>query len=78
MQKVQRRNYVRVNLIKYAVYKREDDEEKYSLVGKVVRCDRCKDRDYIWGVEFSELDEKDRDRIIKKVFTVMRKQRKLI
>lgn len=113
---IQRRNYFRVNLLEYAVYRKEDSKDldwyqcelldlsgggfrirvreklkvedkievsfndecgKFSLMGTIVRCDKRGAKDYICGVEFVDIAEKDRDKVIKKVFTVMRKQREL-
>ncbi|MDS0524091.1 PilZ domain-containing protein [Clostridium sp. SHJSY1] len=113
---IQRRNYFRVNLLEYTVYRKEDTGDrdwyqgelldlsgggfrikvreklnmgdkievsfndeggKYSLMGTIIRCDKRSVKDYICGVEFVDIEEKDRDKIIKKVFTVMRKQREL-
>lgn len=115
--KIQRRNFVRVSLTEYAIYKKTEneecewhqgvlldlsggglkikvkeeikmneqiivnlycDEETYAVKGKTVRCDVTEDREYICGIEFCELDERKRDKIIEKVFTVMRKQRELM
>lgn len=116
VKKIQRRNYVRVSLAEYAVYKSKKDDDKnwqqgllldlsggglrikvkermmlndkiiinihcdqesYSVIGKIVRCDKTELQEYICGIEFVELDERKRDRIIDKVFTIMRKQREL-
>ena len=115
--KIQRRNFVRVSLAEYALYKKDDKKEcqwhegllldlsggglklkekekiglgekivikiscenqSYDILGKIVRCDKSQDGEYICGVEFKEIDERKRDKIVQKVFSVMRKQRELL
>jgi c-di-GMP-binding flagellar brake protein YcgR len=49
----------------------------YEVIGMTVRCDKSQDGEYIWGIEFREIDERKRDKIVQKVFSVMRKQREL-
>jgi len=53
------------------------EKESYDIFGKIVRCDKSQAGEYIWGIEFSEIDERKRDKIVQKVFSVMRKQRGL-
>ncbi|MDD6794988.1 MAG: PilZ domain-containing protein [Clostridiaceae bacterium] len=117
IEKIQRRNYVRVSLTEYAIYKKHTEEgfewqqcilldlsggglkiklekhlnindeiviniycgdESCEVVGKVVRCEKNSSKEYICGIEFQDLDERQRDKIVKKVFEVMRKQREVI
>ena len=54
------------------------ENESYEIIGKIVRCDKSQDGEYIWGIEFKEIDERKRDKIVQKVFSVMRKQRELL
>ncbi|MBW6408542.1 flagellar brake protein [Clostridium weizhouense] len=44
------------------------------LKAEVVRCERSFDNEYIYGVKFLEISEKQRDKIIREIFKVMRKQ----
>jgi len=55
-------------------------EEDFNLriKGKIVRVDMTEDKDYICGVKFIDLEEKIREKIIRLVFTIMRKQRELL
>lgn len=114
--KIQRRNFVRVSLAEYTLYKQSDnnksewhegllldlsggglkikvketikfgekiilkisyENDSYEIIGNVVRCDKSQDGEYIWGIEFKDIDERKRDKIVQKVFSVMRKQREL-
>lgn len=114
--KIQRRNFVRVNLSEYALYKKDDnkkdewqeglildlsggglkikskekiesgekviiklsyEKESHEINGIIIRCDKSQDGEYIWGIEFREIDERKRDKIVQKVFSIMRKQREL-
>lgn len=55
-------------------------EEDFNLriKGKIVRVDMTENKDYICGVKFIDLEEKIREKIIRLVFTIMRKQRELL
>ena len=46
--------------------------------GTVVRVEATEDKKWIYGVVFDEIDERTRDRIIRMVFDIMRKQRELL
>lgn len=52
-----------------------EDEGKLKLDGEIVRIE---DAEAIYGVEFTDMDERKRDKIVKKVFTIMLKERKRI
>ncbi|GAA0107117.1 PilZ domain-containing protein [Clostridium tertium] len=54
------------------------DNEKISVRGKVIRVDKSEDKKYICGINFDDIDNGTREKIIKTVFTIMRKQRELI
>ena len=49
-----------------------------NIKGKIRRADLTEDKDYIYGVSFFGLDEVVKEKIIKLVFTIMRKQRELL
>jgi len=51
-------------------------EEEIMIKSRVVRCDLQPDNTNAYGLKFLELGEKDRDKIIKYIFQVMREQRK--
>jgi len=115
--RIQRRDFIRVSLAEYALYKKDDIKESqwykgllldlsggglrikekekieigekiivkmpcengsYEIIGKIVRCDKSPDGEYICGIEFKEIDERKRDKIVQKVFSIMRKQRELL
>lgn len=116
IKKIQRRNYVRVNLKEYLLYKKADnkcdewkmanlidlsgggvkvkirerleDEEKIyikmcyndkvdTICGEIVRSYKKGDEN-IYGIEFIDMDERKRDKIVEKVFKILRKQRELV
>lgn len=116
-ERVQRRNYVRVSLTEYAVYKKQNSKELHwqegmlldlsggglrlkvkekiqsgekiainiyfesdsmEMVGKILRCTKSEVGEYICAIEFVDIDERKRDKIVQKVFSVMRKQRELM
>ena len=54
------------------------NETKVSVIGKIVRLEEDKDNRNVYGVEFIEIDERKRDKIITKVFNIMRKQREVL
>ncbi|MGL5152459.1 MAG: flagellar brake protein [Clostridium sp.] len=58
---------IRVNII--------INEDKFNVVGKVVRLDRTEDKQFMCGIQFVDVTERDRDKIVSKVFQLMRKQR---
>ena len=51
---------------------------KLRIKGKIVRVYMTENKDYICGVKFIDLEEKIREKIIRLVFTIMRKQRELL
>lgn len=53
------------------------ETEVIEVSGKIIRVQKAPDGEFICGVDFKEISEPERDRIIKTVFTVMRKQRGL-
>ncbi len=52
------------------------EDEKISVEGKIVRADKYKDY-YDYGISYSHIDNKTREKLIKIIFTIMRKQREL-
>lgn len=55
-----------------------EEDFNLSIKGKIVRVDMTENKDYICGVKFIDLEEKIREKIIRLVFTIMRKQRELL
>jgi c-di-GMP-binding flagellar brake protein YcgR len=58
-------------------------ELKYSsqqalVKGTIVRVEITEDKQWIYGVNFDNIDERTRDKIIRMVFDIMRKQRELL
>lgn len=51
------------------------EEERIKVLGEVVRVEKQKDNIYYCGIRFDNIDERTRDKIIKFIFTLMRKQR---
>lgn len=49
-----------------------------SIKGKIIRADLTEDKDYICGVSFFGLEDSIKEKIIRLVFTIMRKQRELL
>lgn len=49
-----------------------------SVKGKIIRADLTEDKSYICGVCFFDLEEPLKEKIIKLVFAIMRKQRELL
>ena len=56
----------------------EDEEETTQINGKVVREIERRGNNQIYGVQFVDIKESIRDKIIKKVFCQMRKQRDVV
>lgn len=54
------------------------EEEKIIVKGRVVRIEKTEDKKYIYGIDFKDLDNSTREKIIKVVFKIMRKQRELV
>ncbi|QAA31693.1 flagellar brake protein [Clostridium manihotivorum] len=52
--------------------------QELFVKGTVVRVEATEDKKWIYGVVFDEIDERTRDRIIRMVFDIMRKQRELL
>ncbi|GAB6167684.1 flagellar brake domain-containing protein [Clostridium carnis] len=122
IRKIQRRDYVRVNVVQVINYIKEESlirdfqkEEKFNpallldlsgggmkikikedisygdsivgnliyqnekiiIRGKIVRKEKTEDNRYICGIKFCDIDNGTREKIIKTVFTIMRKQREL-
>lgn len=115
VRKIQRRNYVRVPVVKTVEYRRDEEElwskatildlsgggmkikaaqefkineklfikietssEVFEITAEVKRSDKIKTYEYIYGLEFIDINENKRDKIVKEVFLVMRKQREII
>lgn len=115
VRKIQRRNYVRVPVVKNVEYRRDKEElwskatildlsgggmkikaaqefkineklfikietssEVFEITAEVKRSDKIKTYEYIYGLEFIDINENKRDKIVKEVFLVMRKQREII
>ena len=115
IEKIQRRDYVRVNMINEITYMTEDSDDikkglildlsgggarikikeklskndiilvnlnlegsSLSLKGQIVRVDLTETKEYICGVRFTNISESMKEKIIRLVFTVMRKQRELL
>ena len=115
VRRIQRRNYVRVPVLKTVNYKREEEESWYEATTldisgggmkikaerkfklgdelavkietssriveakvQIKRCEKVNTNEYIYGLEFTDINENRRDNIIKDVFLVMRKQREII
>lgn len=116
IKKIQRRNYVRVEVLQVIGFKRKNEEAKFShallldlsgggmrikvdeklepnelvkcvlkynddrinVEGKVVRVYKTEDKKYIYGINFDDIENNTRERIIKIVFTIMRKQREVV
>ncbi|GKU23591.1 flagellar brake protein [Clostridium folliculivorans] len=58
-------------------------ELKYSnqqvlVKGIIVRVETTEDKQWVYGVNFDNIDERTRDKIIRMVFDIMRKQRELL
>jgi c-di-GMP-binding flagellar brake protein YcgR len=53
----------------------EENREKISVLGEVVRVEQT---EKIYGVEFKNIDERKRDKLVKRVFTIMVKERKRV
>ena len=123
IQKIQRRDYVRVNTAESIEYKLEEksgknekdekpyekgilldlsgggmrfkankemshgniinanvkyENEKLEVKGKVVRVEKTDDKKYIYGIAFMGISNSAREKIIRLVFTIMRKQRERV
>lgn len=52
--------------------------QEVFVKGTIVRVEVTEDKKWIYGVIFDEIDERTRDRIIRMVFDIMRKQRELL
>ena len=54
------------------------DEEKIQVNGVIVRVIQNEDKDNICGLEFIDIDERKREKIIEKIFLEMRRQIELV
>lgn len=54
------------------------EEVNLNIKGKVVRADLTEDKHYICGIAFLGMEESVKEKIIRLVFTIMRKQRELL
>lgn len=68
----------KIELSEKVALKLKYEEEEVLIRGQIVRVDKTEDREYIYGVSFSNPSERERDKIIKIVFTIIRKQRSVI
>lgn len=123
IEKIQRRDYVRVNTTESIEYKLEEKLKKYEkdekpyekgilldlsgggmrfkaskefsygniinanvkyedvsieVKGKIVRLEKTDDKKYIYGISFMDISNSAREKIIRLVFTIMRKQRERV
>ena len=123
IRKIQRRDYVRVNVVQVINYIKESDlqkdiktednyenallldlsgggmrikakeklenndvvignlkyeNEKINVKGKIIRIEKTEDKRYIYGVSFIDMNKSTREKIIRTVFKIMRKQRELV
>lgn len=123
VEKVQRRDYVRVNTAESMEYKLDEKMKKYEndetpyekgilldlsgggmrfkgnkelsrgniikskvkyedqnieVKGKIVRVEKTEDKKYIYGIAFMDISNSAREKIIRLVFTIMRKQRERV
>lgn len=53
-------------------------ENNLKLKGRIVRVEKTEDDKYLYGIEFIDISEQEREIIIRNVFKLMRKQRELI
>ncbi|MGL5353957.1 MAG: flagellar brake protein [Clostridium sp.] len=53
------------------------DNDVLPIKGEIVRVDKTEDKRYIYGVSFCDLNNMTREKIIRTVFKIMRKQREL-
>ena len=54
------------------------ENEKVVIKGRVVRIEKTEDKRYIYGIDFKDIDNSTREKIIRIVFKIMRKQRELV
>lgn len=54
------------------------EDEKIYIKGNIIRIEKTDDRRYIYGVNFIDMDNSTREKIIRIVFKIMRKQRELV
>lgn len=54
------------------------EDEKIIVKGRVVRIEKTEDKRYIYGIAFRDIDNSTREKIIKIVFKIMRKQREIV
>lgn len=65
----------RLNLHEKIVAEIPTQEDNIKVLGEIVRVEKTMDGKYLCGVSFVEISERIRDRIIRYIFTLMRKQR---
>ncbi len=54
------------------------DDGKFMVKGKIIRVEETSFNQYSLGIEFVDIEERTREKIIKLVFSIMRKQMELI
>lgn len=54
------------------------EDEKMIMKGKIIRVEKTDDKRYIYGVSFIDMNNSTREKIIRTVFKIMRKQRELV
>lgn len=54
------------------------ENEKIIIKGKIIRVEKTDDKRFICGVAFVDIDNSTREKIIRTVFKIMRKQRELV
>lgn len=51
------------------------EDERIKVLGEVVRVEKQQDNIYYYGIKYINIEERTRDKIIRFIFTLMRKQR---
>lgn len=54
------------------------EDEKLEVRGKIVRVEKTEDKKYIYGIYFMDISNSAREKVIRLVFTIMRKQRERV
>lgn len=67
-----------INLNDTIVVSLKYEDEEIEIKGKVIRITKNEDRSFVCGVTFVDISNAIREKIIKTVFKIMRKQRELI
>lgn len=54
------------------------EDEKIDIKGNIIRIEKTDDKRYIYGVSFIDMNNSTREKVIRIVFKIMRKQRELV